>query len=101
MGSTEEGITLARRGKTMFVMRSHIRKERILVKSGAEKGLTVGATTGFLAVLVVLVAAASQGASLEGADQILEVTAFGGGKAGQALASLFDQYQTIYLSPRK
>mgnify|MGYP001091982386 CR=1 FL=1 len=99
--STEEGITVARGSRTVFVSRQKIRKVRILVKSSAEQGFTVGAATGFVAALVVLIAAASQGASMEGADEALELTAYGGGKAGQALASLFDQYQTVYVSPRK
>ena len=98
---TEEGITVARPGgKTVFVTRGDIRKVRILLKSGAETGFQIGASTGFLVAFAMLVAVASQGGEMGGAEGTPELLALGGGKAGQALASLFDQYQTIYLSPR-
>lgn len=97
---TEEGITVARPGKKVFVERGRIRKVRILVKSRAGTGYNVGAAVGFFAAFAALAAAISQGNLPECDAGILEVTALGGGKASETLVRLFDEYQTIYVSAR-
>jgi hypothetical protein len=96
-GNTEEEISLEQSAKTVFVERPRIHKVRILLRSSTEEAAMIGATTGFLAALTLLVAALTQGASAEGAG-ILELGTYGGGFAGGTLASLFDQYQTVYLA---
>ncbi len=101
-GITEYGVNLTRGCKTVFVHRRDIRKVGILVKNNAETGLKVGATTGAVAGLVTIVAAASQsGGGGDGAGELVALGALGGGKAGEALGRLFDEYQTIYVSRRK
>lgn len=101
-----DGITIMRKSREEFIDRARIRKVRVLVKRERDKAVAVGQTVGFLLALASLAAALSGagGGSYEipdGSTDMLEVAGVAGGKAGHEIGRMFDQYQTIYVTPRK
>lgn len=107
-GIMEDGVQLTRGRKIVFIRKDEIRKVRIQVmgKTGIGKkvGAATGAATGFVAAMFLLAAAlqtGNVGGDFSELGETLDFFEAGGGKAGGALDRLFDQYQTIYVSPRK
>lgn len=98
----DDGIQVTRGRKLDFIGRDEIRKVKILARSKTDIGYKVGASTGFVAAILALMAGATQGAGLgPGTEDALQSIIEDGGKAGATLDRLFDEYQTIYLAQRK
>jgi len=99
---TAEGLRVESWDKTRFIEKGKIRKVRVLIKGHDDTGAKIGAAIGFLAGVAALAAIASGGGSGEICDPTggLVGGAALGGMAGDGIATLFDEYQTIYVSKR-
>lgn len=101
----DDGISILRKGNLEFIERPGIKKVRILVRSNRDAGIKTGSTIGFLLALASMGAAMSGagGGSFDpsGGAEMLELSGEAGAAAGEAVARMFDEYQTIYVSPAR
>jgi hypothetical protein len=97
----EDSITVDSFDKTRRIERRRITKVRAFLKSHRNEGAQVGAAIGFFAVLAAMAGAASQGQSMDGAGEVLDFIVGASGKAGEGVGTLFDEYQTVYVTARR
>lgn len=82
------------------IPRDKIKKVRALLKTQAELGTQIGGALGVVAILAAIAASGSGMPDGAGAET-LAIGALPTAMAGRGIGSLFREYQTIYVTPRK
>ena len=99
---SEQGITIRQWNHNVLVPRDKISKVRVIFKSQEKLGAEIGSAVTLLGIIALAIAAGGAGAQMadvEG-DQLTGVAMLGG-EAGKFVGSWFNQYQTVYIAPRK